>query len=59
MTTSEQPQEADRHRHILNELHFLVSRETATTGTLTGEAQLTPFTHAPGTPHLRTSILII
>ena len=35
MTISEQrPSAADRHRrrHILNELHFLVSRETATTG---------------------------
>ncbi|MCW2936950.1 MAG: thioesterase superfamily protein [Actinomycetia bacterium] len=62
MTISEQrPPAADshRHRHILNELHFLVSRETARTGTLTGEAQLTPFMHAPGTPHLRTSILVI
>jgi acyl-coenzyme A thioesterase PaaI-like protein len=49
----------DRFRHILNELRFQVSRETVSTGTLTGEAELTPFMHAPGTPHLRTSILIV
>jgi acyl-coenzyme A thioesterase PaaI-like protein len=49
----------DRFRHILNELHFQVSRETVDSGTLTGEAQLTPFMHTPGTPHLRTSILIV
>jgi acyl-coenzyme A thioesterase PaaI-like protein len=46
-------------RHILTELRFEVSRETAETGQITGEAELTPFMHVPGTPHLRTSILLM
>jgi acyl-coenzyme A thioesterase PaaI-like protein len=44
---------------MLNELHFSVRRDMAETGRLTGEAELTPFMHAPGTAHLRTSILIM
>lgn len=44
---------------MLTELQFSVRRELAETGELTGEAELTPFMHVPGTQQLRTSILIM
>jgi acyl-coenzyme A thioesterase PaaI-like protein len=59
MTLSEDELAASHRRHMLTELQFDVRRELAETGELTGEAELTPFMHVPGTPHLRTSILIM
>ena len=59
MSVSEDNLAARRKRHMLTELQFSVRRETAETGQLTGEAALTPFMHAPGTAHLRTSILVM
>ncbi|HUN31517.1 MAG TPA: hotdog domain-containing protein [Trebonia sp.] len=51
---------ATRHkRHMLTELHFNVRPELAESGQLTGEAELTPFMHVPGTANLRTSILVM
>ena len=44
---------------MLTELQFNVRRELAETGQLSGEAELTPFMHVPGTAQLRTSILIM
>jgi acyl-coenzyme A thioesterase PaaI-like protein len=60
VSVSEEEDLAARHRkHMLTELHFSVRRELAETGQLTGEADLTPFMHVPGTGHLRSSILIM
>jgi len=59
MSVSEEELAATRRRQILTELRFDVRRELAETGQLTGEADLTPFMHVPGTAHLRTSILVI
>jgi len=59
MSVGEEELAATRRRQILTELRFDVRRELAETGQLTGEAELTPFMHVPGTTHLRTSILVI
>jgi acyl-coenzyme A thioesterase PaaI-like protein len=59
MSVSEDNLAARHKRHMLTELQFSVRRETAETGQLTGQAELTPFMHAPGTAHLRTSILVM
>ena len=40
--------------HILQELNFRVRRSG---GELHGAAEITPYAHAPGTPHLRVSVL--
>jgi acyl-coenzyme A thioesterase PaaI-like protein len=60
VSVSKEEDLATRHKkHMLTELHFSVRRETAASGQLTGAAELTPFMHAPGTAHLRTSILVM
>jgi acyl-coenzyme A thioesterase PaaI-like protein len=59
MTLSDEELATRHRRHILTELRFSVRRELAETGRLTGEAELTPFMHVPGTSQLRTSILVI
>jgi acyl-coenzyme A thioesterase PaaI-like protein len=49
---------ARRHRkHMLSELQFLPERGGLDRGEVHGEAQVTPFMHVPGAPHLRTSVL--
>jgi acyl-coenzyme A thioesterase PaaI-like protein len=58
-SVSEEGLAARHRRHMLTELQFNVRRELAETGQLSGEAELTPFMHVPGTAQLRTSILIM
>jgi acyl-coenzyme A thioesterase PaaI-like protein len=44
-------------RHMLSELQFLPERAGPDGGEVHGEAEVTPFVHVPGAPHLRTSVL--
>lgn len=48
-----------RRKHMLSELQFTVARDGLDRGEVHGEAEVTPWMHVPGTPHLRTSILAV
>ena len=44
-------------KHMLTELQFLPEHDGLESGEVRGDAEITPFMHVPGTPHLRTSVL--
>jgi acyl-coenzyme A thioesterase PaaI-like protein len=47
-----------RHsKHMVSELQFLLEPAGLDRGEVRGEAEITPFMHVPGAPHLRTSVL--
>ena len=53
-----QAEQARRYsRHMLSELHFRPAWDRLEAGEVYGEAEVTPYMHVPGAPHLRTSIL--
>jgi acyl-coenzyme A thioesterase PaaI-like protein len=55
---AKQAELARRHgKHMLSELQFRPERGGLDRGEVHGEAQVTPFMHVPGAPHLRTSVL--
>lgn len=57
MTTTVEGEEAAARRHVLQELGWEVTPGEGAVGRMTGSALVVPEMHAPGTPHLRTSIL--
>ena len=59
MTTTVEGEEeaASARRHVLQELGWDVAQGDGSDGGMTGSAEVFPEMHAPGTSHLRTSIL--
>src|SRR5579872_5564736 len=56
-TTVEGEEAASERRHVLQELGWVVTPAEDGNGGMTGSATVYPEMHAPGTSHLRTSIL--